>query len=350
MKQVDLKDLPRREMEDFFRSLGEAPFRGRQVMRWIYHRGETSFEGMTDIKKGLREKLKEVASLSELHPVAQVEASDGTQKFLFPLGDGHGIESVLIPDGERLTLCLSTQVGCGMGCRFCLTARGGLARDLTTAEIVEQILAVRKIIGPSKRITNIVFMGMGEPLANYRNVVRAISIMKDDLGLGFSRRRITLSTVGLLPEIRRLFDEGVPCRLAISLNAADQKTRSYLMPISRRYPLEDLLRLCRGLPLPRGERITFEYVLLEGVNDRPLDAHRLAEILQGIRCKINLIPYNEAPGLPFRRPAPERVSAFQEVLLRAGYTAIIRESRGGEIGAACGQLRGIIQRGQPSGK
>jgi len=315
-------------------------------MRWIYHRGAEDFSVMSDLPKALRKRLSERARLSRLELIAEEESRDGTRKFLFGLSDGGAIESVLIPDEDRLTLCVSTQVGCAMGCRFCLTARGGFARDLTAAEIVDQVLQVRRLLPSSKRITNVVLMGMGEPLANYQEVVKAIEVMEDDLGLGLSARRITLSTVGLLPELERLFADGVRCRLAISLNASDQETRQRLMPISRKYPLEQLLDVCRRLPLPPRERITFEYVLIAGVNSSPEDARRLASILKGIRCKVNLIPLNEAPEIPFRSPSREEILEFQRILIEAGYTALIRESRGADISAACGQLRGKVIRGE----
>ncbi len=342
----DLKGMTRRELETFVEALGERAFRGRQIMRWIYHRGAEDFSVMSDLPKALRKRLSERARLSRLELIAEEESRDGTRKFLFGLSDGGAIESVLIPDEDRLTLCVSTQVGCAMGCRFCLTARGGFARDLTAAEIVDQVLQVRRLLPSSKRITNVVLMGMGEPLANYQEVVKAIEVMEDDLGLGLSARRITLSTVGLLPELERLFVDGVRCRLAISLNASDQETRQRLMPISRKYPLEQLLDVCRRLPLPSRERITFEYVLIAGVNSSPEDARRLASILKGIRCKVNLIPLNEAPEIPFRSPSREEILEFQRILIEAGYTALIRESRGADISAACGQLRGKVIPGE----
>jgi 23S rRNA (adenine2503-C2)-methyltransferase len=267
---------------------------------------------------------------------------DGTRKYLFDLGDGNQVESVLIPDDGRLTLCISTQAGCAMGCRFCLTGMGGFARDLTSGEILDQILGVVRELGGAERITNCVLMGMGEPLANYAMVKKALEIMASDLGLGLSRRRITLSTAGLIPQMKRLFAEGVPCRLAVSLNAATQRVRAHLMPIARRYPLGALLAACRELPLPPRERITFEYVLIQGVNDGEGDAKRLTQVLRGIRCKINLIPFNECPGIPFCRPREKEILLFQKILMEAGYMTIIRESRGGAISAACGQLRGRI--------
>ncbi|MCJ7663986.1 MAG: 23S rRNA (adenine(2503)-C(2))-methyltransferase RlmN [Desulfobacterales bacterium] len=339
---VNLKDLSLEELEALIAGIGKERYRARQIMRWLYGRGASSFEEMTDLAKELRSELGRTARISSLAPLAMERSPDGTRKYLFGLEDGNQVESVLIPDDNRLTLCISTQAGCAMGCRFCLTGRGGFARDLTSGEILDQIVGVARGLEPSERISNCVLMGMGEPLANYDSVKRALGIMTSDLGFGLSRRRITLSTVGLIPQIKRLFAEGVPCRLAVSLNATTQKVRSYLMPISKRYPLSALLAACRTLPLSPRERITFEYVLIQGVNDSEGDAGRLTQILRGIRCKVNLIPFNECPGIAFRRPQEKVILRFQKVLLEAGYLTIIRESRGGAISAACGQLRGRI--------
>jgi 23S rRNA (adenine2503-C2)-methyltransferase len=340
---TNLKDLSLEELEDLIAGLGKEQYRARQIMRWLYRHGASSVEEMTDLAKELRAELGRTARISWLKPLAVESSRDGTRKYLFELEDGNQVESVLIPDDGRLTLCISTQAGCAMGCRFCLTGRGGFARDLTPGEILDQVLGVVRELGPGEQITNCVLMGMGEPLANYACVTKALGIMASDLGFGLSRRRITLSTVGLIPQMKRLFAEGVPCRLAVSLNAVSQKVRAYLMPIARRYPLSVLLAACRSLPLPPRERITFEYVLIQGVNDAEGDARRLTQILRGIRCKVNLIPLNECPGIPFRRPREKAVLLFQKIVMEGGYTTIIRESRGGSISAACGQLRGNIR-------
>jgi len=339
---VDLKDLSLEELEALIAGLGKERYRARQIMRWLYRHGASSVEEMTDLTKELRAELDRTARISSLEPLAVECSPDGTRKYLFGLQDGVQVESVLIPDDGRLTLCISTQAGCAMGCRFCLTGKGGFARDLTSGEILDQFLGVARGLGAGERINNCVLMGMGEPLANYERVTKALGIMASDLGFGLSRRRITLSTVGLIPQMKRLFAERVPCRLAVSLNASTQKVRAYLMPIARRYPLSALLAACRALPLPPRERITFEYVLIQGVNDSEGDARGVARILRGIRCKVNLIPFNECPGIIFRRPQDAVVLRFQKVLREAGYTTIIRESRGGAISAACGQLRGRI--------
>jgi 23S rRNA (adenine2503-C2)-methyltransferase len=340
---VNLKDLSFEELEAHIAGLGKERYRARQIMKWLYGRRAASFAEMTDLAKELRAELEGTARISSVDPRATERSPDGTRKYLFGLEDGNLVESVLIPDEGRLTLCISTQAGCAMGCRFCLTGAGGFARDLTSGEILDQIVVVARGLGPDERINNCVLMGMGEPLANYDAVKKALEIMASDLGFGLSRRRVTLSTAGLIPEIKRLVAERAPCRLAISLNASTEKVRSYLMPISRKYPLGALLETCRALSLPPRERITFEYVLIQGINDSEGDARRLAQILRGIRCKVNLIPLNECPGIAFRRPPEGAVLRFQKVLMEAGYTTIIRESRGGEISAACGQLRGRIR-------
>jgi 23S rRNA (adenine2503-C2)-methyltransferase len=340
---VQLKDLSVAEMEAFIAGLGKERYRARQIMQWLYVQKAASFDEMTDLAKELRAELARTASLSSVKPSTVERSVDGTRKYLFTLADGNQIESVLIPDDGRLTLCISTQVGCAMGCRFCLTGAGGLARDLSTGEILDQIVVIARDLGAEQRISNCVLMGMGEPLANYERVQRAVGLMTAACGLGLSRRRITLSTVGLIPQMKRLFAEKVPCRLAVSLNAATEEVRTALMPISVKYSLETILATCRALPLLPRERITFEYVLIKGVNDSDADARRLGQILRGIRCKINLIPLNEVPGIAFCRPPEKTVLRFQKVLMAAGYLTIIRESRGGDISAACGQLRWRIR-------
>ncbi|MGD0917578.1 MAG: 23S rRNA (adenine(2503)-C(2))-methyltransferase RlmN [Thermodesulfobacteriota bacterium] len=338
--KTDLKNLSPPELERFIASFGKERYRSIQVLRWLYQKGVHSIEEMTNLSRNFRRQLSEICGISTLHPRMVEEAKDGTKKFLFQLEDGNRIESVLIPDKKRLTLCLSTQVGCALGCRFCLTGKKGWKRDLTVSEILNQILSVKETLDDSNFITNVVLMGMGEPLANYENTLKAIELMLHPDAFKFSSRRITLSTAGLLPELERLANEKKQFRLAISLNASDEETRSHLMPINRRYPLKKVLEVCRSFPLPHRARITFEYVLLEGINDSPQDAKRLIRILRGIPSKINLIPLNEAPGIPFKRPPEEKVRRFQEVLMETGLTAIVRTSKGTEISAACGQLQG----------
>jgi 23S rRNA (adenine2503-C2)-methyltransferase len=271
------------------------------------------------------------------------ESTDGTKKFLFQLEDGNLIESVLIFDKSRVTFCASTQVGCAFGCRFCLTGKKGWKRNLMVSEIVNQILAARETLTDGSSITNIVLMGMGEPLANYDNTLKAIELMVHPEAFKFSSRRVTLSTVGLLPELERLSKEKISFRLAISLNASNEETRTFLMPVNHRYPLKKLLEVCRRFPLRPRTRITFEYVLVEGINDTSQDAKRLLKLLGGIPSKINLIPLNEAPGIPFKKPSDRKVREFQEILLKGGFTAIVRASKGADISAACGQLQGKIE-------
>lgn len=348
MKLPELCGMTRKELETYMVNLGERPFRARQVMKWAYKKNLLDFETMTDLPLYLRKKLKEYLKFYDLKLLEVQRSKDGSSKYAFELGDGQVIESVLIPDEERLTLCVSSQVGCFLGCKFCMTGQVGFSRNLSASEIVGQVLEVQRTVGPSKRITNVVFMGMGEPLLNYEEVKKAVEILEDEFGFGLSWRRVTLSTAGIIPELKRLFSEGVRCRVAISLNAPDQALRAELMPISRRYPLEELLEVCRSLPLPPRERITFEYVLIKGVNASLKDALRLSQLLKDIKCKINLIPFNEVPGLHFQAPGAEEIEAFQRILLDRGFTAIIRKSFGRDIMAACGQLRGKIIRERQS--
>jgi 23S rRNA (adenine2503-C2)-methyltransferase len=337
-QKVDLKNLAVSELRDLIGLLGKEGYRTPQLLKWLYSIGVRSFDEMTNLSKKFREELNQISFISELFPLRTEEARDGTKKFLFQLDDGNRIESVLIPEKERLTLCISTQAGCAMGCRFCLTGKKGLKRNLTASEILNQVLAVRRGLPRDASITNIVLMGMGEPLANYENTLKALSLMACPDAFKFSSRRITLSTVGLVPEIERLAKEKITFQLAISLNATHDETRSRIMPINRGYSLKELLSVCRRFPLKPRTRITFEYVLLEGVNDSLKEAKELVKILRGIPSKVNLIPLNEAPAIPFKRPRDERVRAFQEILMEGGLTAIVRASKGSEISAACGQL------------
>jgi 23S rRNA (adenine2503-C2)-methyltransferase len=339
-QKVDLKNLSPSELLEFLGAFGKERYRSIQILRWLYQKGVQSFDEMTNLSKRFRQELSQVSFISVLRPRHIEQAADGTRKFLFQLEDGNQIESVLIPDKTRLTLCVSTQVGCAFACRFCLTGKTGWKRDLTVSEILNQILAVKKMPPDKTSITNIVLMGMGEPLANYENTLKATALMAHPDAFKFSSRRITLSTVGLLPELEALSKEKTPFRLAISLNASDEETRTYLMPVNRRYPLKKLLALCKDFPLRPRIRITFEYVMVEGVNDSSQDAKRLLRILRGIPSKVNLIPLNEAPEIPFKKPTEERVRQFQEILMEGGLTAIVRNSKGREISAACGQLRG----------
>jgi 23S rRNA (adenine2503-C2)-methyltransferase len=339
--KTDIQELTGARLRLWLADRGLRPFHADQVLRWVHQRQSDDFGAMTDLSKSLRSLLNEYFCIRRLAVERVAAATDGTRKFLFGLADGRQVETVLIPERGHHTLCISTQVGCAQGCRFCMTARGGLVRHLTCGEIVAQVRDVAALSAKEGlNLTNVVLMGMGEPLANYRAVVDALSVITDaDRGLGFSARRVTLSTVGLVPRLADLAAE-TRVNLAISLNAADDETRSALMPVNRRYPLDALMAACRAYPLAPRRRITFEYILIAGVNDRPGDARRLVALLHGIRAKVNLIPFNEHPGCDFRRPAQAVIDAFQRQLLDAGRTAVVRYSKGSDIAAACGQLRG----------
>ncbi|MEW5910906.1 MAG: 23S rRNA (adenine(2503)-C(2))-methyltransferase RlmN, partial [Thermodesulfobacteriota bacterium] len=305
---------------------------------WIYIHQADSFDVMSDLGKKLRETLDRHFSISRLGLKKTLTSKDGTRKYLFELSDKTHIESVLIPERDHTTLCISSQVGCAQRCAFCLTGRGGFFRNLTTGEIVSQVRDIIKDTGVETKPANIVFMGMGEPLANYRNLVNAIRIITDNaFGLKFSNRKVTVSTAGLVPQIQELGHE-TKVNLAVSLNATVNSTRSMLMPINRKYPLEQLLDACRKFPLPPTRRITFEYILIKGINDSPEDARRLVKLLSPIRAKINLILFNEFEGSGFVRPDAATVNRFQEILFEKNMTAVIRKSKGQDICAACGQL------------
>ncbi len=337
----NLKTLSSPELEAFLTSLGMKKYRANQVYQWLYQKGADSFDEMTNLSKEERHILNEKAYISSLKLVRSQRSSDGTEKYLFELEDKNRIESVLIPDEDRLTLCISTQVGCAMGCRFCLTGKGGLKRNLGGYEIVDQVIAVRKLL--SKRITNIVLMGMGEPLANYDNTISALKILLDERALNFSNRKITLSSAGLIPQIDKLGKERITINLAISLNATTDDVRDMIMPINKKYPIKELLDCCKRFPLPKRRRITFEYVMLKDINDTKEDAERLCKLLKGIPCKVNLIPFNEYSGCEFKKPDDAVVERFREILIGHHIMAITRKSKGAEISAACGQLRGEIK-------
>ncbi len=332
----ELRDLTLEELAEIVIAAGERSFRARQVMGWLWGRGAKSCDAMADVPAALRGRLAEQFIITIPRAVA-VRSVDGTRKLLLTLGDGAAIESVIIPAGERLTLCLSSQAGCAMGCQFCATARMGLHRNLTASEMAGQVLAARRELTPGERFTNFVFMGMGEPLANYPNLSRTLRIMTADWGLGISPRRITVSTVGLIAGMERLLAE-FQVNLAVSLHATTNESRSRIVPINRRFPLADLIAVCRRLPIARRNRITFEYVMLDGINDSPADARRLVTLMRPLRAKINLLFFNPFPGAAFRPSPRPRVEDFLEVLRQGNLTATLRESRGADIAAACGQL------------
>lgn len=337
---TNIKELSFKELEDLLVEQGHPPYRARQIGQWLFQKRATSFSQMTNLSRALRSWLSCEFSIARLTVLRQAAAADGTVKVLFGLSDGLTIESVLIPEAKRLTLCISTQVGCAFGCSFCATALMGWQRDLTASEMIDQILEAAGLAPGERRITHVVLMGMGEPLANYGQTVRALEIMTNTAwGLGISPRRITVSSVGLVPQIQRLIQE-TRVNLAISLHAPTDEVRGRLMPVNRKYGLQQLMECCRSLPIPRRKRITFEYVLLRGVNDSVEDADRLCDLLAGVRCKVNVIPFNPHAGSAYERPGETVVERFQQVLHSRGVQVNIRRPRGDDIQAACGQLKG----------
>ncbi len=348
-RMTDIKELTRPELTRWLGDQGVAPYRAGQIFRWVYQRQADSFAEMSDLNRNLRRLLGERFVIGRLGKTKDQTSRDGSRKFLLRLADGRSIESVLIPEKEHYTLCISSQVGCAQGCTFCLTGREGFTRNLTMGEIIAQVRdAVTEIpAADPRRLTNIVFMGMGEPLANITHVIRALAVIMDaDSGLKFSSRRVTVSTAGFAPNLGRLGRE-VDVNLAISLNAADNKTRDFLMPINKKYPIEALLAACREYPLKPRRRITFEYILIAGINDGDEDARSLARLLRPVRAKINLIPFNEHGGAPYRRPDEARIAGFQKILTDRNYTAVIRYSKGQDISAACGQLNAVCSAKHP---
>jgi 23S rRNA (adenine2503-C2)-methyltransferase len=340
MRRTNLVGATLQEMEDAVDALGQPRYRARQIYAGIYRRLLRSWDEFTDLGKQFRERLKEHFTI-ENPPRMQVFISkDGTRRYLFEVGQGQKIESVFIPEERRDTFCISTQVGCAVGCLFCVTGRLPLQRNLSPGEIVGQVLALLADRGTAARRLNIVIMGMGEPLHNYENVMKAIRLMTDEQGMNVSPRRITLSTSGIVPGIRRLAEEPVIPNLAISLNATTDEVRDTLIPINRKWNIETLLDACRAFPLAQRRRITFEYVLIDGVNDSVEDARRLIHLLQGVRNKINLIPLNADPWITLKPPAEQRVLAFQKILVDHHITANIRRPRGDDVSAACGMLAG----------
>jgi 23S rRNA (adenine2503-C2)-methyltransferase len=336
--KIDLKNLPMPALEMFLKGKGKERFRATQIFKWIYQKEACSFEEMTNISKDLRSELAATACISSLEAEAMEVGIDGTRKYLFTLEDGSAVESVMIPDEGRATLCISSQVGCAMACEFCLTGTFRLTRNLSTAEIVNQIMAVRRDV----EIRNIVFMGMGEPLHNLDSVIPAIQIMLDGNGLQLSNRRVTVSTCGLVPEMARLGREIPNINMAVSLNATTDELRDRIMPVNRTYPLKALMRACKEFPLPGRRKITFEYVMMGGVNDSLEDAKRLLRLTSDIPNKINLIPFNEHAGCEFKAPTRTAIDAFHKYLIDRNVTVITRDSRGVDISAACGQLKGRL--------
>jgi len=336
--RLDLGELERPALEAALDARGHQRFHAGQIFRWLYHRGVADPAAMTDLSRALRTALANTFTLSTPEVVQREKSIDGTEKFLLRLADGRTIESVFIPDTPSMTFCISTQVGCAMACAFCLTGKMGLVRNLTAGEIVGQVRVLVEALNMRGTRFNIVLMGMGEPLHNYDETMKALRILADENGFAMSPRRITLSTVGLLPALEKLAKEPVMPNLAISLHAPTDQQRGELVPINKKYGVSDIIDACKRFPLKRRSRITFEYVLLAGVNDRPEDARQLAKLLAGVKSKVNLIPLNAAAGIPFQRPSDEAIDRFAKILADHRLTVSVRKSRGRDIRAACGQL------------
>lgn len=338
MTLPNLLDLSPDEISALCVSLGEKPYRGKQIAAWLFRRGAGSFGEMSDIPKSTREKLAAITGIRQLE-VLETAGDDEADKILWKLGDGCSVESVLIREKDHFTLCLSSQVGCALGCRFCRTGTLGFKRNLSVGEILGQIIGAKKLLGPSEELSNLVFMGMGEPLLNRENVVKSLKVITDSDYLAIGKRHISLSTVGIVPEIPRLA-LGPEVGLTISLSAPDDSLRNEIMPINKTYPLAELKQALLNWPLNRGRRITIAYVLLKGVNDQPEKAVALSRFLTGLKVKINLIPFNPWPGSPYQAPTFEAVNKFRDALVNKNHTVIVRWSKGGKVSAACGQLAG----------
>ena len=344
---VNLLDFDAAGLSAYFAELGEKPFRARQVLRWMHRSGQSDFDAMTDIARSLREKLKAEAEIVPPAIVSDKLSDDGTRKFLFDVGGGNAVETVFIPEDDRGTLCVSTQAGCALDCAFCSTGKQGFNRNLTAAEIIGQLWQANRALGArldgERAVSNVVLMGMGEPLANFDNSVTALRLMLDDNAYGLSRRRVTVSTSGLVPVMDRLRDT-CPVALAVSLHAPDDGLRDELVPINRKYPLRELMAACqRYLEKAPRDFVTFEYVMLDGVNDSDEHARRLLRLTRDVPCKFNLIPFNPFPGSPFRRSPSPRIRRFAEILMNAGIVTTTRKTRGEDIDAACGQLAGQVR-------
>jgi len=348
IEKTNLLGLNRQDMEAFFANLGEKAFRASQVIKWVHQLGVSDFDEMTNISKALREQLKEKACIKPLDVIEDQLSSDGTRKWAMGLPDNNRIEAVFIPEDDRGTLCISSQVGCALDCSFCSTARQGFSRNLTVAEILSQVWLANRLLDeekkPGRKITNVVLMGMGEPLLNFENVMKAIDIMLDDFAYGLSKRRVTVSTAGVVPAMDRLADRH-DVQLAISLHATNDKLRDDLVPINKKYNLEQLIEACRRFMAKRSprSRLTIEYVMLAGVNDSKQDAQELIKVLKDIPVLINLIPFNPFPGSGYETSSNNAVRRFQDVLMKAGLTTVIRKTRGEDIDAACGQLVGKVE-------
>jgi 23S rRNA (adenine2503-C2)-methyltransferase len=348
MEFLNLLDMDRQDLEDFFASLGEKSFRASQVTKWIHQRGVSDFSQMTNIAQSLRDQLEKCAVIKSPEVVLDELSEDGTRKWVLQLDDGNQIETVYIPESDRGTLCVSSQVGCALDCSFCSTGRQGFNRNLSTAEIISQVWLATQLIEeekkPGRKITNIVLMGMGEPLLNFDNVVRAMRIMMDDFAYGLSKRRVTVSTAGVIPAMDRLGDI-LDMRLAVSLHASNDELRDQLVPLNKKYPLKELMAACRRFMDKQNSRsrITFEYVMLDGINDSNKDARELISLLKGIPTMINLIPFNPFEASGYKTSPTKKIGQFSDILIKAGMTTVIRRTRGDDIDAACGQLVGKVE-------
>ena len=347
MPLINLLDYDLAGLTGYFAELGEKPFRAKQISRWIHHFGVSDFAEMSDLAKSLRSKLEGTAQVLPPQMVSEQASADGTHKWLLDAGAMNGVETVFIPDAQRGTLCISSQVGCALECTFCSTGRQGFNRNLSVAEIIGQLWWANRALGRDPKgervITNVVMMGMGEPLANYSNVVTALNLMLDDHAYGLSRRRVTVSTSGLVPAMDRL-REDCPVALAVSLHAPSDKIRDEIVPINRKYPLAELMAACqRYLEKAPRDFITFEYVMLDGINDKPEHARQLISLVRDVPCKFNLIPFNPFPNSGYKRSRAETIQRFRDILIQAGLIVTLRKTRGGDIDAACGQLAGKVQ-------
>ncbi len=356
---INLLDFNAKQLTNYCKEIGEKPFRAKQLLRWIHQVGTTDFSAMSDLAKVLRQKLSLIATVEAPTVISDHLAADGTRKWLFSVGTGNGIETVFIPEANRGTLCVSSQVGCALACSFCSTGKQGFNRNLSVAEIIGQLWWVNKTLkldlvnttannitqatGENRAISNVVMMGMGEPLANFENVVTALDLMLDDNAYGLSRRRVTVSTSGLVPAMDRL-RERCPVALAVSLHAPNDALRDKLVPINKKYPIKELLSACqRYLQVAPRDFVTFEYVMLDGINDSIEHAHELVKLVRDTPCKFNLIPFNTFPGSEYQRSSAKSIQIFRDILMQAGLIVTIRKTRGGDIAAACGQLAGQVQ-------
>lgn len=344
--RINLLDLDEVRLREFFLSIGEKPFRAEQVLKWIYHQGVTDFDQMTNLSKDLRQNLERVAVVDPPKVLSEQVSLDGTTKWLIGFGGGNAVETVFIPEPNRGTLCISSQVGCALNCTFCATGAQGFNRNLSTGEIIGQVWLAARALGHERngkrRITNVVLMGMGEPLLNFDAVTAALSLLRHDLGFGFAAKRVTLSTAGLVPGIDRL-RETIDVALAVSLHAPEDTLRETLVPLNKKYPIKELMRSCADYVSDKHKRtVTFEYTLIDGVNDQPEHARKLVKLLRRLPSKLNLIPFNPFPGTRYRCSPDERIREFQDIVMAGGLIATVRKTRGDDIDAACGQLAGKV--------